>query len=330
MVPWPISDRTTRMTTLSSGLMTTQALTSGVAPCASAALDPPTGILSPSARPPPAAAAAPTTKERRLSCGICVMASSPSRAGSRVDGRAHLLEGAAAADVGDGVVDVGVGGLGLVLQERCHRHDHAGLAVAALGHVVIDPGLLHLVQRAARGEPLDGGNLLALGGADWQRAGAHRRAVDVHGAGAALGDAAAIFGSSQTDILPDRPQQWRIGCDVDLVALSVDGQPCHGVLLLCGTPALHAMQLMRAAKRRRTSLRTMKGGLEARIHSNVRRALGNGGPRACHPPAETFAHPLRKRSRTLCGNVRADMLIYSVCRYPVGVLYAIVPATNQR
>ena len=31
MVPWPISDRAMRMTTVSSGLITTQALISGVA-----------------------------------------------------------------------------------------------------------------------------------------------------------------------------------------------------------------------------------------------------------------------------------------------------------
>src|SRR5262245_22928491 len=119
MVPWPISERTTRITTLSSGLMTTQALTSGVAPCARATLRSPKGISRPSARPPPAAAAAPTTNERRLSFGMCVMWRPPSsRVGGGVDGRAHLLEGAAAADVGDGLVDVGVGGLGLVLQQR--------------------------------------------------------------------------------------------------------------------------------------------------------------------------------------------------------------------
>ena len=79
-----------------------------------------------------------------------------------MDRLAHLLEGAAAADVGDRGVDVGVGGLRLVLQQRRHRHDHARLAVAALRHVVLEPGLLHLVQRAAGGEAFDRGDLLAV------------------------------------------------------------------------------------------------------------------------------------------------------------------------
>ena len=44
-----------------------------------------------------------------------------------------------------------------------------------------------------------------------------RHAVDVHGAGAALRDAAAVFGAGQADLLPQHPQQWRIGIDVDIV-----------------------------------------------------------------------------------------------------------------
>ena len=66
-VPWPISERTTRMTTVSSGLITTQAPSSGVAgACALADFGPPNG--RPSASPPPAAADA-MTKERRFIFG---------------------------------------------------------------------------------------------------------------------------------------------------------------------------------------------------------------------------------------------------------------------
>ena len=61
-----------------------------------------------------------------------------------VDGRADALVGAAAADVaGHRGVDVGVGGLRLRGEQRRGRHDLAGLAVAALRHVELDPGLLH-------------------------------------------------------------------------------------------------------------------------------------------------------------------------------------------
>ena len=92
------------------------------------------------------------------------------------------------------------------------------LAVAALRHVVVDPGLLHLVQRAVRREAFDRGDLLAVGGADRHGAGARRHAVDVDGAGAALGDAAAVLGAGQADMLADRPQQRRVRIDVDCEA----------------------------------------------------------------------------------------------------------------
>src|SRR5262249_56377594 len=121
------------MTTVSSGLITTQAVTSG-APSAARTTSGPNGRSIPSASPPPNAAAL-TTKARRLICGTSFMVAS-SRSRRSVDRRAHLLEGAAAADVGDGAVDVGVGRLGLLAQQRRHRHDHAALAVAALRHVV--------------------------------------------------------------------------------------------------------------------------------------------------------------------------------------------------
>src|SRR5579862_7685340 len=133
-----------------------------------------------------------------------------------VDRLAHLLEGAATADIGDGVVDVLVGRLRLLLQKRRHRHDHAALAVAALWHVVVDPGLLHLGQHAASRKALDRGDLLAGSLTNGDAAGAHRDPVDVNGAGAALCNAATVFGAGETDVLPDRPEQRRIRLDVDV------------------------------------------------------------------------------------------------------------------
>src|SRR6266403_3558320 len=160
-VPWPISDRAMRMTTVSSGRITTQALTSGEPSAARTTVGPPKGMSRPSASPVPTAAV-PMTKARRLSLGIWFMAAS-SRVRGGVDGLAHLLEGAATADVGDGLVDVRVGRLRLFLEQGRHRHDHAALAIAALRNVIGDRGLLHLVQRAIARQSFDGGDLLADG-----------------------------------------------------------------------------------------------------------------------------------------------------------------------
>src|SRR5262245_58757255 len=174
-VPWPISERAMRMTVVSSGRITTQTLTSGEPSAARTTVGPPVGRSNPMARPAPAAAV-PMTKERRLRLTCLFMASSSGARGG-VDRLAHLLEGAAAANIGDGVVDILVGRLRFLLQEGRHGHDHAGLAIAALGHVVGDPGLLHLVQGAVgTRETLDGDDLLAGGFADGDAAGAHRHA----------------------------------------------------------------------------------------------------------------------------------------------------------
>src|SRR4051794_40883068 len=143
-VPWPISERAMRMTTLSSGRTTTQALTSGEPSAARTTAGPPNGISRPMAKPAPTAAV-PMTNERRVRTGIWFVAA-PSRVRCGGARGAHRHEGAATEDIGEGVVDVGVGRFGLVLEQRRHRHDHPALAIAALRHVVVDPGLLHLVQ----------------------------------------------------------------------------------------------------------------------------------------------------------------------------------------
>src|SRR4030088_172260 len=202
-VPCPISERAMRMTTVSSGRITTQALTSGEPSAARTTAGPPKGISSPIARPVPSAAL-PITKARRLSVGIWFMAAS-SNVPRGVDRLAHLLESAAAANIGDGFVDVLVGRLRFFLEKRSHRHDHSGLAISALRDVVVDPGFLYLVQCAIGGQSFDGGDLLATGVADQYAARAHRNAIDMDGTGPALCNAATVFGAGKADIFPDCP-----------------------------------------------------------------------------------------------------------------------------
>src|SRR6202048_71965 len=136
-VPWPISERAMRITTVSSGRITTQALTSGEPSAARTTVGPPKGISRPRARPAPTAAV-PITKARRLNVGIWFMAASSNARGG-VDRLAHLLEGATPADVGDGLVDILIGRVRLLLEQGGDRHDHSALAIAALRDVIIDP-----------------------------------------------------------------------------------------------------------------------------------------------------------------------------------------------
>src|SRR3954453_8830125 len=232
--PWPISERAMRITTVSSGRITTQALISGVSPAAAlptgavsaAAASLPNGTRNPSDSPP--SAAAPTRNERRSSLSDVVMPASDycvslvrSRLGGGVDRLAHLLIGAAAADIGDRAVNIGIARIRIFLQQGGDRHDHAALAIAALRHVVVDPGLLHLVQSAVAGQPLDRRDLLGADRAYRHRAGARRGAVDMHGAGAALRDAAAVFGPGHPDRIAQHPQQRRARIDIDLIDFAV-------------------------------------------------------------------------------------------------------------
>src|ERR1043166_3937413 len=125
--PWPISERAVRITTLSSGLITPHTPISGE-PSAARTTCGPVGSSRPSERPPPTAAA-PTTKERRFNFGTKFMIVPPLRVRRGVNCRAHLLEGAAPADVGDLPIDVGVGRFRLELEQLRDRHDHAALAI---------------------------------------------------------------------------------------------------------------------------------------------------------------------------------------------------------
>src|SRR5258706_12688772 len=151
------------MTVALSGRITTQTVISGEPSAARTTAGPNGGRRRPKARPEPTGAE-PTMKERRLIFGLVIMVAPSGLGCSSVDRVADFLERAATADVGHRRVDVRVGGLGLGFQQRSGSHDHAGLAVAALRHLMLDPGLLHLRQLAARRETLDGGDLASLHG----------------------------------------------------------------------------------------------------------------------------------------------------------------------
>src|SRR5207245_1645502 len=150
-VPCPISERAIRITTVSSGRMTTHAVTSGGPSCEATQLAP----------------------------------------------------------------------------DGAHGQHHARLAVATLRDLLAEPGLLHLVQSPAAGEAFDGGDPLAFGGGDGHHAGADRGAIEVHRAGAALRDAAAVLGAGEADLLTDCPQEGRAGVDVDLERFAIDRQARH-------------------------------------------------------------------------------------------------------
>ena len=88
------------------------------------------------------------------------------------------------------------------------------------------------MQDAVRAQALDRRDLAspsaALTGTEQDRVG---DPVDMDRAGAALGDAAAVFGAGQPERVAQDPKQRGVGIDIDLVRLSVDRETRHPPLL---------------------------------------------------------------------------------------------------
>src|SRR5207237_6388693 len=128
----------TTMSKLLSGLIRSHALGAKGA-AAAAAKRPPAGRWNPITRPAPAAAVV-SRNSRRETCEGALMSRSLR---GPVNRRPDALISAAAANVRHRLIDVCIGGVRLLGEQRCRGHDLARLAVAALRHAFRDPGTLH-------------------------------------------------------------------------------------------------------------------------------------------------------------------------------------------
>ena len=93
-------------------------------------------------------------------------------------------------------------------QERRRLHDHAVDAVAALRGLLVDEGLLHRMRLLRRAEAFERHHLLpGVHRRQRRDAGAHRRAVDVDRASAALAEPAAEARAVKAEIVAQRIEQ---------------------------------------------------------------------------------------------------------------------------
>ena len=100
-----------------------------------------------------------------------------------------------------------IGRVRVFLKQPIGAGDHARRAKAALQAVMLAKRLLHRMQRAVRiGDALDRGDLGTIGLADEHRAGLHRLAVQIDGAGAAMAGIAADMGAGQ--VLSCSRRKW--------------------------------------------------------------------------------------------------------------------------
>src|ERR1700722_19493205 len=175
-MPCPISERWQTMVTIPSGAMETKARGLFTVPCGMPSA-PHLGASSASAgrdgrtctaSTRPVVERMPVRTPRRLTFSmpevdtISRMCLVILRSRSLLDGGANALIGPTAADVAvHRAVDVGVGRMGRLLQQRDRPHDLASLAIAALGHVDGAPRLLHRMV-PLRVQAFDRGDRLAI------------------------------------------------------------------------------------------------------------------------------------------------------------------------
>src|SRR5712671_1680429 len=149
--------------------------------------------------------------------------------GCEVNGGADTLICPAAAHVaGHRLIDVVVSWLRSFGQQCRGRHDLARLTVAALHDVELEPCLLKSLSNRRLSNRFDRGDGFLTDGTDGRYARAHRHAVDVHGAGAAQGDAAAELCTRDAEHIAQHPQQRSVSIDVDCPRSAVDVErECH-------------------------------------------------------------------------------------------------------
>src|SRR5215467_11783841 len=164
----------------------------------------------PAARTKPPSAVTPWRKRRRLTLAMTRGRSretSPAGPGSGSRGLTSSLPAAPADVTGHGFVDLRVGGLAVALEERGGRHELSRLTVTTLRYAHLHPGRLQRPPNLVGLDSLDGHDLRVGHRGDRRGAGAHGLAVDVHGARAAEGHAAAELGARHPKLVAQRPQQ---------------------------------------------------------------------------------------------------------------------------
>src|SRR5215470_5812754 len=121
----------------------------------------------------------------------------------RLEDRAdNPVMGPAAAQIaGESQPDLGLARLLFAVEQRFGQHDHAGDAVAALRRLLRDESGLQGMRLFDGTEAFERGDFRLPEHTNWRDAGAHRRAVDEHRAGAALAKPAAELGCIEAKII---------------------------------------------------------------------------------------------------------------------------------
>jgi len=125
--------------------------------------------------------------------------------------------------------DLAVGRFGIFIQQGFARHDHAVDAVATLGRLLIDEGLLNFVHLLGRAQAFERSNRFILHGAHRSDTGADGIAVHDDRACAALSETAAEFRPVQPEIVTESVEQRHIGLGLDRLIFAIHAERyfCH-------------------------------------------------------------------------------------------------------
>jgi hypothetical protein len=149
-----------------------------------------------------------------------------------MDGGTDANVGGAATDVAvHGKIDIAIRWFWIEAEQRRGAHDLAGLTVTALRNIQGYPRLLHGGALFAV-QALDRRDFAGTDRRDGKRARAHRLAIDVDRARAALSDATSVFCARETRAIANCPQQRCPGIDIYLMTLSVDLEHERGHCIL--------------------------------------------------------------------------------------------------
>jgi hypothetical protein len=143
-----------------------------------------------------------------------------------------LVIGAAAADIAVHALQrlLAAQETACILDHLGRCHDLPRLAVAALRGLLGNPGRLQSLAFFSLCQAFDRGDLRARSASHWCDAGALRRAVDMHGTRAALGDATAILGARKVEVFAQYPEQGLVGGGVGGHGFTVERKTDHAGL----------------------------------------------------------------------------------------------------
>src|SRR5439155_531625 len=122
------------------------------------------------------------------------------------------------------LLELRLGGLGLLIEKRLRRQDHAVQAEAALRRLFVDECLLQRMRLLRRPQPFEGRDLRAGDRADRRHARTDCAAADDDRARAALAETAAELRPAEPEIITEHVQQWRRRIDVEAMRTSIHVQ----------------------------------------------------------------------------------------------------------